>query len=117
MKRWERGLLVLVAGWVLLDAMLKVGALLAGGMALANLDRPFRVHRSDVQNWNLANEPQMIRCPECGGLPKLQGYDKWTGRGVFCALCGAVGLADVRSLPRPVVIVGDDEPTDYPVSR
>jgi hypothetical protein len=87
---------------------------------MLNNARPqvFRVHHSDVRDWNLANEPKRIRCPECGGTPPgLQGIDKWTGQPIFCRSCGVYGTVDVRSLLLPVVIVADGELTDYQTVR
>lgn len=110
--RWAVGVAVVIIG-VFLGQVFKPAEVLARWMLAGTRPAVFRVHHADVRDWNLANEPKRIRCPECGGSPTLRGTDKWTGAPIGCPLCSLYGTVDVRGLPRAVVIVPDHEPTDY----
>jgi hypothetical protein len=97
-------------------AVLAIGGLVLGLFvgAVASANRPFRIHQSDVQcPWN-DGSPRTIRCTVCGGRPKLVGYDPKTTLPITCPGCGLSGLMPATAVGRPVVVVADDEPTDYP---
>jgi hypothetical protein len=106
MRGWERVLLLIVAGWVGLELLGRVGLLLALGSALAP-PAPFRVHPADVRAPGTATTLQ-IRCPGCT-TPSRPGKRP----GAPCRVCGDQFLVSAAELGRPVVIVPVDDPSDY----
>lgn len=112
MKRWERAVLLAVAAVVAIDLLLRIGGLLVGGLAMAWLSRPFRVHGDDVMQGIYA-APQEILCPVCHGAQFSERRDPETHWRLRCQRCNN-GRVEVASMERPVVVVADNEPTDYP---
>lgn len=76
--------------------------------------RPFRIHASDVIQSDFSQRPWLITCPTCAGAPRIQGQDPFDGQPIQCSPCNGNGIADVRAMLRPVVVVPASEPTDYP---
>ena len=92
----------------------RIGLLLAlaGLLGCVRL-APFRIHRTDIGRFTIDMQPAEIRCPECRGVYVDRGVDRFTGEAIRCPICAGHIYVDVRLLGRPVIVVPDNEPTDY----
>jgi hypothetical protein len=111
MKLWERALLLVVAGWVVLELGGRLGFLLAVATAQAS-PPPFRIHYGDVL-FSSAIETR-IACPGCyHGRVNAPPDPGLPGRPI-CVTCHGRNFIEARELGRPIRIVAIDQPTDYP---
>ncbi len=86
-------------------------ALLLAGCA--SPPKPFRIHAADIRAYTIDDQPWLIRCTVCNGNDQIRGIDRYTRQVLHCEGCGGALKQDIRFLSRPVVVVGDEEITDY----